>query len=87
MFRARIQTAFAVTGLGTFVAVEILDGAVKVGDPIDLPLLDGRHRVVDVRAVEFIDHIADARAEVALGLVGVEPREILVGGEVRGKSD
>lgn len=86
MLRARIKSAFVVTGRGTFIGVEIIDGTVEVGDEVELPLGDGSRRVAGVRAVEFIDHIADRRPEVGLGITGVEPREILVGGEVRGES-
>lgn len=86
MFRARISSAFVVTGRGTFIGVEVIDGTVEAGDQVELPLVDGHHRVVEVRAVEFIDHIAERSAEVGLRLVGVEPDEILVGGEVRERS-
>lgn len=84
MFRARIKSAFSVAGHGTFIGVEILDGEIRIGDEILVPLGEDE-RVVTVRAVEYLDHIAEGKAQVGLGVVGIEPVEVAVGGELRAK--
>jgi translation elongation factor EF-Tu-like GTPase len=83
VFRARVEAAFCLAGRGTFVAVEILDGEIRVGDEIKVPVVAGERREATVSAVEFIDHVSEQRANIGLGVVGVEPGEVLVGGEVR----
>jgi hypothetical protein len=57
VFRARIQSAFALPGRGTFLGVDILSGKIEIGDQINVPLLDGRRR--EVTSAELSTHKAD----------------------------
>jgi GTPase len=82
VFRARIKTAFSVTGRGTFISVEITDGEIEVGDEIVLPLVDGE-KLVEVKAVGYIDYIRQRKTEVGLGVGEIEPDRVVVGAEVR----
>jgi len=84
-FRAMVKGAFELTGRGTVVAVEILDGTVAAGDQVLVPIVGGQERRVAVRAIGFIDRDVGRptqHAHVALH-VDLPSAEVEVGREVR----
>ena len=85
-FRATIRRAFELTGRGTVIAVEIVEGAVTPGDKLVVPTADGYTCVVEVREVGFLDFDIGRdtfRAEVALSLGEAPASAIAIGGELR----
>ena len=83
-FKARLVRAFRLAGRGTVACINILEGRVRVGDRLRVPIADGTARIVEVAAVEFLDVDRPARrAEVALILADVECAELVVGSELR----
>ncbi len=84
MFCAQIKSVFSVTGRGTYLGVEILEGQIRVGDWIRLTARSGVDQTVRVHGVEFIDYIAQRRADVGLHVPDLDPGDVPVSGEVRG---
>jgi len=87
-FRAVVKTCFEITGRGTVVSVEIVAGIVVVGDRVVIPTLTGP-RVVEVRAVDFVDYDVGRpthRAEIALTVGALPPTDVAIGQEVRAAS-
>ena len=69
-------------------AVEVRDGTIKAGDSISISTSNGT-RIVEVRAVEFIDYDIGKptfRSEVGLIVDDVPATEVIVGEEVRSVS-
>lgn len=84
-FRARIRGALLVRDRGTFVEVSILEGTVKAGECVRLPLVDGGHTIVRVEAVEFVDRTRGQDSGIALHVPSVGADDVVVGGEVVGQ--
>lgn len=85
-FRAVLKRSFEVTGRGTVLSIDILEGKVVVGDKLVVPTADGRPRVVEVLAVDFLDIDLDRptfRAEVALWVGDIRPSEVTIGHIIR----
>jgi selenocysteine-specific translation elongation factor len=81
-FRAVLKRSFQLTGRGTVLSVEILDGKVAVGDELVVSTSDGRTRIVEVLAVDFLDidiGRPTSRAEVALTVGDIRPGEVMIG--------
>ena len=81
-FRAVLKRSFELTGRGTVLSVDILDGTVRVGDELMVPMLDGRSRLVEVIAVDFLDidiGRPTSRAEIALRVADIRLDEVAIG--------
>ena len=84
-FRAIVKRVFAVTGRGTAVCVDIIEGTVRAGDKVLVPTSNGCRRAAEVRSVEFADidiGRPTPRAEVGLLVGDLPPSEVAVGREV-----
>ena len=82
MFRAVVKTAFELSGRGTVLSVEILEGTVSVGDLLSVPMSGGNSRIVTVRAVDFVDYDISRptfRAEVGLTVDGIASGDVAIG--------
>ena len=84
-FRGVIKDAFSIKRKGTFVAIDpLIEGKVKPGDFVAVPLRSGDVLRVSVQGVEYVDSLRPGDMRLALRIGGVDPRRILVGGEVVG---
>jgi GTPase len=75
-----------ITGRGTVLAVDVLEGEIRAGDMISIGMVGGR-RTVTVRSVEFIDRDIGKptfRCWVGLMIDGVRAADVVVADEVRG---
>jgi GTPase len=82
-FRALIKRSFELTGRGTVVSVDVLEGVVTVGDRLALPMRDGTSRIVEVHAVDFVDleiGRPSARAEIGLTFEDLVSDEVVIAG-------
>ena len=84
--RAIIKGAFSITGRGTAISIELREGKVKRGDRIQCPMRSGQAQELVVDGVESMDSIGEKRSSTALVIGMVNPQDILIGGEIAGKS-
>ncbi len=73
-FRGKLKHAFAITGRGPVLAVEIVEGSIRAGERIVVELVDGTTRKLEVRAVEFVDH-GHGAAELGLVVDEIDPSQ------------
>ncbi len=86
-FRAVLTRSFEVNGRGTVLCVDIVDGAVKRGDRLAVPMQGGSTSVVPVLGVDFVDIDVGKptfRSGIALTGRDVRSAEVAVGRELRG---
>jgi Domain of unknown function (DUF4279) len=86
-FRATTKSTFTVTGRSTVITMDILDGVVRVGDGIEVPLKAGGHRHLKVIGVDYADIGVGTpafRSETALTVdaASIAPDEVAIGEEV-----
>jgi translation elongation factor EF-Tu-like GTPase len=78
VLRAIVTSSFALTGRGTALTLEILEGSVKTGEAVRLAMGD-RFVEATVRSVEFVDHDVSRpryRAAPAIVIEGLAPSEV-----------
>ena len=83
--RAIIKGAFAITGRGTSIAVDLTEGGIKAGDNIKCPMRTGECRTLLVAGVEFSDSIRRQESRLALTVGAVVPEDIVIDGEIVGE--
>ena len=86
MFRAVVTRAFELTGRGTVLSIEILEGRVIVGDKVAVAMSGGHTRIVEVCAVDVVDYDVGTptfRADVGLTVGGIRSGELAIGEVIR----
>jgi hypothetical protein len=73
-----VRSRFSVRGRpGTFLVGDLVTGdAVRAGMVAHIPRADDIAHVIPILAVEFVDHRAEARSELALHVVGETPEQV-----------
>lgn len=87
--RATILPAFSITGRGTVLSVEMLEGAVKIGDRILCPMIPHGARTLTVFGVESIlspELHSQGKHPIGLLVGPLEAGEVTVGGEIVSES-
>jgi translation elongation factor EF-Tu-like GTPase len=80
--RARIKKAFAITGRGTALVLDLLEGPLRRGDIVSCPKNDGTLSDLIVGGVEFVDRIAEKQADIGILVNGIDPAEVQIGREI-----
>lgn len=82
-FRAILKGSFELRGRGTVLCVDILEGVIRAGDMIVVPLADGGNRTIAVRSIGALDVDRPAgHALVALMVGDLRSSEVAVDREL-----
>ena len=82
--RARIKQTFRITGRGTVLVIELLEGRVQRGDSIAYPTRQGDRLRLVVEGAESVDHTAERRSDIGLVVKGLDPADVPDGQEITG---